>query len=350
METVYRLSQIPGGLEGTDATVREIGRLVKYDLDRPQLRLQATRILIDANIQSKNHQAEAEALYDFVVRRIRYQKDPVGIETVQSPTITLSVGAGDCDDHSGLVVGLAQSVGIPARLKVVGYSKDHIEHILPELFVGGSWVGADTTEPDRGFGWTPTDLPFQRIYNLNGEVVNMEAYVDQRAISKNDFRLLVKARVEKILSSFWRDGRINLNDVKQYLRVIDGGGFPTRQPLLLEPTRAAFASFVDYVQMNKVESVKPDASGGMGGLGDWYDDIWDTVKDVGSDVLDTVVEYTAEEFVEWITDSGETVQVKVGTPAPAGATRKTDSLSQLLTGNTPILIAAGVAAFLLLRR
>ena len=117
----HTLSEIPGGIAGTDKTVQEIARLVRYDLERPQLRLMASRLLRNHEVQSKNYLGEARAIFNFVTHRIRYQKDPLDVETVQSPTATIEIGAGDCDDHCGLVAGLAMAVGIPARLRVVGY-------------------------------------------------------------------------------------------------------------------------------------------------------------------------------------------------------------------------------------
>ena len=210
METEFRLSQIPSGLDGTDATIREIIRLVDYDLKRPHLRLLATRILNHATIPSKNHTREAQALYRYVVRNVRYQKDPVGLETVQSPTVTLSVGAGDCDDHSGLIAGLGMAVGLPARLTVVGYSEDRIVHIFAELFAGGSWHAVDTTEPGHGFGWRPEGLPYQRTYNLNGEVMDMAQALQRHRISKSDFRRLLRGKVRQHLMEYWQGGVINL--------------------------------------------------------------------------------------------------------------------------------------------
>ena len=282
----YRLSAIPSGLAGTDATLKEIARLVEHDLQRPQLRLLATRILRRHAIPSKHHLAEARALYNYVVRTVRYQKDPIGLETVQSPTVTLQLRAGDCDDHSGLLAGLAAAVGIPARFRVVGYADDHIVHIFPEVFVKGRWLAADTTEPGHGFGWRPKALPYERVYNLTGEVQAMAGANPQQAMTQGDFHRTLKDAVSAHLQSYWQNGMINLADVRGYQRVIKEGNFPSTQPLLVEPTEQAIDEFVNYVTENQIGSVKPaDQVDGMGSLDGFLGSVWNVVKGVGKSIL-----------------------------------------------------------------
>ena len=194
----YRLSAIPSGVAGTDATVREIARLVDYDLQHQKLRLLATKILRRNAVPSKSYLSEARALFSYVAKRVRYQKDPVGLETVQSPTVTLNLGAGDCDDHSGLVAGLAAAVGIPARFRVVGYSPDRLVHIFPELFINGSWWPADTTEPQQGFGWRPPKFPYERLYRMDGQVMNV-AGLQTSLVSGGSAMPLIAAAVLAVL-------------------------------------------------------------------------------------------------------------------------------------------------------
>ncbi len=276
----YRLSAIPGGLAGTNATVREIARLVRYDLERPQLRLMATRVLRRDSIQSKSDLLTARSLFRSVARNIRFQKDPIGIESVQSPTATLAIGAGDCDDHSGLVAGLAMAVGIPARFRVVGHSDDELVHIWPELFARGKWWPADTTEPQRGFGWRPARFPIERVYNMNGETTTMAESATSQ-VTKSEVETAVKAGVTQKLSASWRAGQIDLQDLTSSLDRIDRGSLPTDKPLLVASARAAVVDFIDHVRSTQRRSLKP--AGGLSGLGGVIDDVWGGVKDgIGS--------------------------------------------------------------------
>lgn len=340
----YRLSAIPSGVAGTDATVREIARLVNYDLQQPRLRLLATRVLNHAHIRSKDHLEEAKKLYSFVIRRVRYQKDPVGLETVQSPTATLDIGAGDCDDLSGLLAGLAMAVGIPARLRVVGYAEDDLVHIFPELLVAGRWYSADATEPGHGFGWRPKRFPIERVYNLNGEVTDMAALETQN-ITRGQVKRAIRTGVTEALSANWQSGLIDLGDVRGYLKVIDEGNFPSRKPLIVEPTVQAIREFVDYIVANRIGSLKPaGSSSGLGGLEGFLSSIWDAGK--------KAVEYLTQEgrppliqITPSVTIPEDVIRAEA-TPAVARAFG-----AGLGSATLPLLIAgAGLVLFLVLRK
>lgn len=328
----YRLSAIPTGSAGTDATVQEIARLVKHDLHRPKIRLLATKILTNRSIPSKQTLSEAKAIYQYIVRRVRYQKDPVGIETVQSPMVTNSLRAGDCDDHSAFVAGLASAVGIPVRFRVIGYAPDHVVHIYPEMFVDGKWMAADTTEPQHGFGWRPKGLPYEKIYNLNGEVDNMIGQNGSLTMTQGDFRKTLHQAVTEHLLSYWERGLINLNDVRGYLRVISEGNFPSRQSLLVEPTQEAIQDFENHIVRNQIGSIKPaGANNGMGELDGFLSSVWGAVKSVGKAVLG---------------GGGETkVVVQAAAPAPVF---ERPPAPTFWSGNTPMYLAIGGLAALLI--
>jgi len=330
----YRLSAIPTGSAGTDATVKEIARLVQHDLHRPKIRLLATKILANRSVPSKHTLSEAKAIFDYIVRRVRYQKDPIGIETVQSPMVTNSIRAGDCDDHSGFVAGLASAVGIPVRFRVIGYAPDNVVHIYAEMFVNGSWMAADTTEPQHGFGWRPKGLPYEKIYNLNGEVDNMIGSNGSSVMTQGDFRKTLHQAVTQHLQSYWERGLINLSDVRGYLRVIAEGNFPSRQSLLVEPTQEAIQDFENHIVRNQIGSVKPaGVNDGMGELDGFLSSVWGAVKKVGKAVLG---------------GGGET-KVVVQPAAPAQIIERAAAPAPTFwSGNTPMYLAIGGLAALLI--
>jgi hypothetical protein len=281
----YQLSAIPPGEAGTDATVREMARLVNADLERPGLRLLASRILRSHAVPSKSHLSEAKALYSSVVQSIRYQKDPIGIETVQSPEVTLEVGAGDCDDMSALYAGLAMAVGLPVRFRAVAWTPGEYVHIWPEVFVDNQWWPADTTEPRHGFGWRPPEFPHERVYNLNGEVENM-SLGQNLPVSVNQFKRLIYDKVQDVMARNWKAGQIDARDVGGYLKVIRSGDFPTRNPLIVAPAEQAVVDFLDYIETNKIGSLKPAGrTTGLEGLGGFLSSVWDGIKDVGGSIL-----------------------------------------------------------------
>ncbi len=279
----YTLSEIPNGIAGTDATLRAIAKGVLYDLKRPQIRLLATRLVQSSGANSKDQLAEARAIYQAVSESVRYQKDPVDIETVQSPEATLKIRAGDCDDHSGLVAALAMALGIPARFRVVGDSPDRMLHIFPELFVNGKWHPADTTEPRRGFGWRAPKFPTERVYNIKGEVSDMSLQ-GTATLTRGEVKSSVYKEVGAVLRGNWQNGLINRQDVEGYLRVIAEGNFPSKSPVLVEPTEKAIRDFLDYVDTNRIGSVKPPGESGLEGLDGFLSSIWSGVKKAVSKV------------------------------------------------------------------
>jgi len=296
----YSLREIPSGLAGTNETVRVIAEGVHNDLRRPVVRLTASRLVQSAGVKSKDHLSEAEALYSWISRNIRYQKDPVGIETVQSPEITLELRCGDCDDHVGLMVAMAMSLGIPGRYRVIGYNDNHLVHIFPELLIGSKWIAADTTEPQHGFGWRPPKFPVEKIYNLDGEVSNMTISdqvapgvgglsPNQPVIKRAILDLAIRQKVREILEQNWQAGNNNRRDLRTYIEIIDGQNFPTKSPLITEPVRAAIVDWINYLDANQIGSLKAeDYPVNMGELNGFLSSLWGGVKSVVKSVTGAV--------------------------------------------------------------
>ena len=64
---------------------------------------------------------------------------------------------GDCDDQSALLGALLESIGIPTRFVVAGYSGDYFEHVYLQAWLDSDgWVDMDATEP-HPMGWSPPD-------------------------------------------------------------------------------------------------------------------------------------------------------------------------------------------------
>jgi transglutaminase-like putative cysteine protease len=86
-------------------------------------------------------------IHQFVRDKIRYTKDVVGVETIQSPDMTLKLRTGDCDDKSILIASLLLSIGHPCRFVVVGPEKNVYSHVYVETKIGNKWLPVETTEP-----------------------------------------------------------------------------------------------------------------------------------------------------------------------------------------------------------
>ncbi len=97
------------------------------------------------------------SLYRFVRDRIYFVGDIYGIETIQSPRYTLSIGAGDCDDRATLLVAMARSIGIPAEFKFKVVAANPQTHAFSHVYVvaqlGGRRIAMDPTYHENAFGW-----------------------------------------------------------------------------------------------------------------------------------------------------------------------------------------------------
>jgi hypothetical protein len=84
----------------------------------------------------------AAALFEYVKNNVTYVPDPIRMENQQliaedliaSPTETLRIRGGDCDDHAVLMASLLSAVGIANRMHKVK-SKDDSWHLLTEFAV-----------------------------------------------------------------------------------------------------------------------------------------------------------------------------------------------------------------------
>jgi hypothetical protein len=120
------------------------GEQVRYPLCRP-----------------KDYIGELRCLHAFVRDHIRYVRDIVGVETLQTPVQTLNVLAGDCDDKAMLFCSLAGSIGFETRYAAIGVRGQPFSHVMAQALLEqyGDYVNAETilTDPPVELGWEPPD-------------------------------------------------------------------------------------------------------------------------------------------------------------------------------------------------
>lgn len=94
-------------------------------------------------------------------------------ETLQSPTVTLQVGAGDCDDHSTLIAAMLRSLGYEVAFKTVAAMRSeprqfsHVYAIVKDKRTG-QWKGLDSTVPQSYAGWEPEMIYRSKVYRHRG--------------------------------------------------------------------------------------------------------------------------------------------------------------------------------------
>ena len=86
-------------------------------------------------------------VWHYVRARVRYVRDPEGVELVQSARRTLERGEGDCDDFTILVGALLCALGYPVRVTLVQHAGAvEFNHVVPEVRVGNRWLALDASD------------------------------------------------------------------------------------------------------------------------------------------------------------------------------------------------------------
>lgn len=159
------LGMIPDGVAGIRETLRLMTRIVRKFKKDPELR-EFTCSLI-AHLPPKAWTAEANALFIFVRDQIRYVFDPVDVETVCDPPVTLQIGQGDCDDKVVLLGSMLECIGHPVRFVAVGYNfPNFFEHVYLETKIGANWIACETTEECAPLGWCQPDPTARLVWDV----------------------------------------------------------------------------------------------------------------------------------------------------------------------------------------
>lgn len=144
--TTFTLSELPRGAEAqTRATLKAMSRLVKLGRKAPVVIMKARQLV--AGLPQKARLREAKVIHAFVRDRVRYVRDPRGVETITTPEKMLELMTGDCDDKSILCAALLEAIGHPTRFVAVGVEAGRFTHVYPEVRIGQRWIALECTEP-----------------------------------------------------------------------------------------------------------------------------------------------------------------------------------------------------------
>jgi hypothetical protein len=165
-------------VEDQRAALLELAQLTQPSIIHPTLVSAARKIT--NTCPSRDWKAELQAIYDAVKygtvdvagleRGMRYVSDPIvatpkyAADYFTSPKRMLAqcadgACAGDCDEHSALVAGLAAAIGFRAGLRAWGRARGDYDHVYAVVMVPKDhpveWWGLDTTVPEADVGWEP---------------------------------------------------------------------------------------------------------------------------------------------------------------------------------------------------
>lgn len=156
------LADLPSGEAGTYATVRLMRRFVQQYKRVHTIREEALSLI--NGVRQKDWMGEIAAIFEFVRDHIRYVRDIHGVETVQTPLVTLELATGDCDDKSTLLAVLLETIGHPTRFVAAGYkTPGKFQHVYVETRVGDKWFPLDATLIDKPMGSVAPVPPVARM-------------------------------------------------------------------------------------------------------------------------------------------------------------------------------------------
>lgn len=158
---------LPSGKAAVAKTLAIMARLAREAVRDPRqyARMKALEIYRQNNLPTRAFNPEARALQTWVQNCIRYVRDPVDVELVQTPEVTLKLATGDCDDQSTLLAAMLAATGHPAQFVAVGMNNEPLSHVLVETKIGDKWIAAETILK-KPFGWFPPNVTSKLIRSV----------------------------------------------------------------------------------------------------------------------------------------------------------------------------------------
>lgn len=162
---------MPPGMAGVDLTIQTMAKMAmgQYGAGSAKIRYLAEEIILDARVKERDQAGEMIALRNWVMRNIRYVRDPLWYESVTYPESTaFETKTGDCDDHTVLLAALLGAVGIPTRFVTYGFKNIPTQtHVAMEAQIKGQWITLDPIVKDQMAGWEVPDPTTRVVYGTN---------------------------------------------------------------------------------------------------------------------------------------------------------------------------------------
>jgi hypothetical protein len=131
----------PPGMGHVHSVVGTMTALAKKAAHEWPIRQLAVEITKD--VPSKSPTREIFAIYKWVRDHIRYRMDPLDLELVQAPHVTLQERAGDCAAMTTLIWALCMALGHPVRGRTVGPGPGQQTHVQAQVFDRKRWIDVD---------------------------------------------------------------------------------------------------------------------------------------------------------------------------------------------------------------
>lgn len=123
--------------------------------------------IIARDLAGRDFDGIAHTIYNWIVDRVKYQRDPEGVEWLQDVEVTLRMKTGDCDDFTVLGASMLGALGIKSRIKIAKAGAPVWNHVYLEYYSPkrGIWVPFDASEK-KYVGWEAENIQDTRVYTI----------------------------------------------------------------------------------------------------------------------------------------------------------------------------------------
>lgn len=168
----YSLQSEPllDGDDGTAQTIRAVRALVDQGKKDPRVNRTTGSILRSARVAPYDDAGEVRAIFAWVLKNIRFTKDPEGKECLRPAATTLEWGFGDCDDINAILLpSMLGTVGYRTRVVTIAShpaAPEQFTHVYCEVHLGGRWIPLDAARRGTTFGSAPARRFRKRVWSL----------------------------------------------------------------------------------------------------------------------------------------------------------------------------------------
>lgn len=209
-------------LAGDDGTIQTVARIREYVHQGKNDRFvnwKTGQILRAAGVPSYDDAGEIRAIFEWVLRNIRFQKDPVDAEALRWASTTLRWGFGDCDDINAILLpSMLKTAGHHVRIVTIAShpgAPEQFSHVYCEAFLNGRWIPLDAARPGTRFASAPSRHFRKRVWSLEAD-----AYQDLRGLGCDDCSRCAVRRRSRMLGTHYR-----LDGLGRYYRASGLGDF-----------------------------------------------------------------------------------------------------------------------------
>lgn len=159
------------GDAGTAQTIAWIRQLVDQGKKDPFVNRFTGTLLRRAGVAPYDDAGEIRAIFEGVLRHVRFTKDPEGKECLRPARTTLEWGFGDCDDINAILLpSMLGAVGYRTRIVTIAShpaAPEQFTHVYCEVFFRGRWVALDAARKGTKIGVPPSRHFRKRVWSID---------------------------------------------------------------------------------------------------------------------------------------------------------------------------------------